>query len=433
MISKRFPSSRCALVSGLIVASALFVALASPASATREGVVQVIEVTGYIDPPAARFIEERVNHAQTDGASALLIRISSPGGISAPIAHLVSVVEGSRVPVVIWVAPIGARASGAAALLLSSAHVAVMAPGSIVGRAALTNFGEPAQTAKVAEMLARASLLHRRNPPFARSLATKTVTADEASREGFVTYLANSTPEVLEKLRGRAVSVAGEEVRLPDSFTITFLKMGLFDKWLHDSSRPSIVILLLIIGVFGVVFELYNPGVGAAALAGGIAIAFGLYGATILPVWWPALGGIGVSVALFLLDLRKGGFGPYSVIGGALLAVSSSLLYRGSGLSVPIWMTALVVIMAFLYFVSVMNAAIRARTARPIVGSEAIVGSVATARTDISPSGQVFASGTLWRARTLGAAIAQGSSVRVRGISGLMLIVEETDEGEAES
>lgn len=225
-----------------------------------------------------------------------------------------------------------------------------------------------------------------------------------------------STYELLGKLSDFA----------PAPYELRFHQMGLLDRMKHSAARPVAAYLLLLLGFFGLVFELYNPGVGAAAIGGGVTWAFGFHALTVLPTSWFATALLVLGLAFFQLDLRRGAFGVLTATGVASFAAGSAVLFEAP-LRLPLWVVAIGVAMVLVFFTSVMTAAIRARIARPIAGSDGLVGTTGTARTDISPSGQVMARGTLWRARTLGAAIAQGTEVQIKAVSGLMLIVEPLD------
>ncbi|MEO7804819.1 MAG: NfeD family protein [Actinomycetota bacterium] len=226
-----------------------------------------------------------------------------------------------------------------------------------------------------------------------------------------------TTRELLEKL----VAVA------PSPYQLRFHKMSLLDRMKHSAARPVSAYLLLLLGLFGVMFELYNPGIGAAAVSGGVTWAFGFQALTVLPTSWWALALFVLGLVCFQLDLRRGAFGLLTAAGIGSCSVGSALLFDAP-LRLPVWSVVVGVAMVLVFFLSVMTAAIRARTARPIAGADSLVGTSGTARTDISPTGQVMARGTLWRARTLGAAIAQGTEVRIRGVSGLILIVESLED-----
>jgi membrane-bound serine protease (ClpP class) len=194
--------------------------------------------------------------------------------------------------------------------------------------------------------------------------------------------------------------------------------------------------MLLLLGFYGLIFELYHPGIGAAGILGGISLILGFYALSILPTSWAGVALLLLAVAFFVVDLHTAGLGVFTVGGVLSLIAGSLLLFAGADpeLRLGWWAIAGATVASLLFFIGAMTAAIRARLSKPISGSEGMVGMIGTARTDVAPEGQVMAKGTLWRARTAGAAIPEGTSVRIEGVSGLMLIVQPaTDAAERPS
>jgi membrane-bound serine protease (ClpP class) len=203
---------------------------------------------------------------------------------------------------------------------------------------------------------------------------------------------------------------------------------------LHLVTDPDVAFFLLLFGMFGIIFELYNPGIGLAGIIGVVALLLGFYSLTVLPTNWAGVLLIVVAVGFFLVDLHTSGLGVWTVGGLAALIAGGVLLFAGvaSTLQVGTWSIVAAVVVTLLFFISVMTAALRVRLRRPITGSEGIVGMVGEAKTDIAPEGTVMTKGTLWRARTMETGIAAGSKVKVMASEGLVLLVEplhETHEG----
>ncbi len=211
--------------------------------------------------------------------------------------------------------------------------------------------------------------------------------------------------------------------------------MPLLGRLLHGSVRPPAAYLLLLGGIFAILFELYNPGVGGAALCGGVAAGFSLYGFAILPTSWLGVALILIGLGLLTAELQRSRLGILTAAGLGSLLAGSIVSFAGAPASMrlPWWAIAAGIAGTLAFYFSVMPAAIRSRVARPLAGAENIVGTHGVARTDVSPEGQVMARGTLWRARTLGAAIPQGSSVEIKGVAGLTLMVEPAEQHVPES
>jgi len=451
MIPKRFKPSLRTPRAGLVFAAALFaIGLASPqsfgaspaagaqppfTSAGLAGVssIDYIELTGLIDPPSARFLQRQIRSSQSDGAEALIIRIDSPGGLGIPVSKMLRTIRASKVPVVAWIAPIGAKADSVGSALALAAQVLVVSPGGRLGNPSPADLNPGAVSGGLSDKVL-AGLIRRRlsggDPSAAQTALRRGLSADEAVKIGLADYSAPSLPSLLAGLRDRTVYSGGAAVTLgARQFLPRFHKMGMFERLFHGSIRPAAAYLLVLAGAFAILFELYNPGVGGAAISGGVAAAFGLYGLSVLPVSW--LGFVLVLGALVLLfrDLQASRLGPATLLGSVFLVGGSLLMFHGlpSPLRLPWWALAAGVASVYVFFFQVIPAAMGARTARPLSGTEGIVGARGIARTDVAPQGQVMARGTLWRARTLGAAIAQGTEVEIKGTSGLILMVEPVE------
>lgn len=428
----------------LLAAAALLQLLAAvqPASgspATQSGrstTADYLEVSGYLDAPAAGFLLRHLQKAQSDDAAVLLVRLDSPGALDSSLRPVLRAMVESRVPVVVWVAPGDARAGSASSLLALSAHRAVMSPDATIGPAHPLDLGrydgsgDDGETRAVVEEAAGDRERDLADGAVDR-LVSSPLSAAEAAESGVVDGTAATVQELLASLRGLSLEVAGEQVTLPEEpLTLRFLKMSLLERLAHSAIRPEFAYLLLLVGFFALIFELYNPGLGAGGVAGATALGFSLYAFTVLPVSWPAVAAIVLAVGLLSADLAAGRLGAVSILGGLLLLGGTVFLYAGSHPDIRLgWAAGIAgMLLTLFFFISVMTSAIRARTARPLPGAEGIVGAVGVARTDISPDGQVMARGTLWRARTLGAAIGGGTAVKIEGVSGLMLLVEPTNE-----
>jgi membrane-bound serine protease (ClpP class) len=421
---------------GLTIVSACLAA-ALPANA-QANVAGYLELTGLLDEPSISFLEREVTAAQEGRVAALIVRIDSPGALDAAIAPAVEAIRSSRVPVIVWVAAGEAQAGSAAAALALSAHHLVMAPRATIGPAVPLDLKGLDQRGGQERSIDRrfladvaASSERDLDTPALTALEREAIPAERARDLGLADAIAPNVQELLASLQGETVrSRSGTVTFSEQPFTLRFVKMTLLERLVHSAARPAFAYLLLLLGIFGLIFELYNPGIGAAGLGGGVALMFGFHAFTELPTSWPALAAVLVGLALLSMDLKTSSLGPFSVAGLLALAGGSLLLYAGAHpvLRMPLWAAFLGVAMTLVFFLQVMTSAIRARTAKPLPGADGIMGAVGIARTDISPDGQVMARGTLWRARTLGAAIGQGTPVKVRGISGLMLMVEPTSE-----
>lgn len=437
MISKQKITSSIAVLIGIGGLVAFLAPLPTRASGQAIApLIDFVDVEGVIDPVTSRFLDKRIEAAESEGAI-VVIRLDTPGGLDVSMRQMTQKILNSSVPIIVWVSPPGARAASAGVFLAYASHIAVMAPGTNIGAAHPVDLGGGRDevagkkaTNDAAAYLRSIAKKRGRSVEWADEAVKNSVSLDaaEALERGAIDVVAATTPELVSHIRGREVDVKGGAVTIPDQeFTLRFHKMGLLDRLLHGAVRPEIAYLLLLIGFYGLIFEMYNPGIGAAGVMGGVALIFGFYGLSVLPTSWAGLALLFLGITFFIADLHIAGLGIFTAGGVVAMLVGSIMLFSGGQIRLSWWAIGGAVTATMLFFVSVMTAAIRARTAKPLSGSEGIVGTKGIARTDIAPDGQVMARGTLWRARTLGAAIAQGTTVEIKGTSGLMLMVEPAE------
>ncbi|HKN49626.1 MAG TPA: NfeD family protein, partial [Actinomycetota bacterium] len=402
----------------------------SPGSSPAGGTVDYFELSGVIDPVSAQALTRVITSSEASRSTVLIVRLDTPGGLRVSVTDLVDRVRRAKVPVVVWVAPQGARAAGAGLFVAEAAPVLVMGPGTTLGPAVPVNLDGTTDPAAAAAYLR--SIISSGPRPQA-TVALEAVSDETAAREGIVSFRAGTLSTLLQNLDGRTVTVDGQPVKLSVADApLRFQKLGFFDRLLHAATRPAVAYMLLLVGLFGIVFELYFPGIGAAGAMGGGALVLSLYGFSVLPTSWAALALVVVGIVAFVPDLHSGGLGVPTAFGTVALVAGSVLLFphASPALRLPWWVIVAAVVGTLLFFISIMTAALRARAARPPAGIEGLVGSLGLARTNLVPDGEVTAAGSLWRARTLGAAIPEGTTVRVRSVAGLLLLVEGIGEEE---
>jgi membrane-bound serine protease (ClpP class) len=413
--------------------------------AQEDGFVDLIEVTGIIDPPTADYLESRLRRAQNDGAEAAIIQLDTPGGLEVSMSDMVSEILESEIPVVVWIAPRGSRAASAGTFITYAANLAYMADATRLGAATPVDLGSGDAVGRKATEDAAAALeelarLRGRDTSFARSAVedAESIGATEAVERNVVNAIANTPPEVLQLIDGLSVETASRDVVIETwdgqtpTVRIRFQDMSLFQRILHAITNPEIAFLLFLVGLFGIIFELYNPGIGLAGILGAICLLMAFYAFNVLPTNWVGVLLIAIAVAAFLIDLQVAGLGVWTVGGLIALVAGGIVLFAGADPAVTLdaWAIVAAVVLTLIFFISVMTAALRVRLRRPISGEEAMVGSVAEAKTDIAPEGTVMTKGTLWRARTMETGIAAGEKVKVMATEGLVLLVEPLHDSE---
>lgn len=409
----------------------------SPPALTQAKTVEFVELEGVIDPVSSRFLLRQIEQAEQRGSEAIVVRIDTPGGLDISMREMVQKILNSDVPVVVWVSPQGARAASAGVFIVYASHVAAMAPATNLGAAHPVNLSGESDDATAekavndaASYLREIAIKRGRNPDFAEDAVRKSASigAERAVEDGVVELVVADVRNLLRQVDGRVVEVGGEEVTLDlEGASLRFHKMGFLESILHTVVRPEVAYMLLLLGFYGLIFELYNPGVGLAGVLGGVALILGFYALSVLPTSWAGVALIALGVAFFVADLHVSGLGVFTVGGVVALIAGSILLFSGADpdLRLAWWAITGAVVTSMLFFISVMTAVIRSRTLRPASGAEALVGTFGVARSDIAPEGQIHARGTIWRARTAGMAIGEGAPVKILGVSGLSVMVEE--------
>jgi membrane-bound serine protease (ClpP class) len=362
------------------------VALATPANAA--GKVDVIEVTGLVDPVEVDFITASLRSAERSGAEALVIQINSSGSVvsDARLATLTARLGRARVPVAVWVGPSGAAIAGGALRIARAADVVGVAPGA--GADGSVGRGRRVDAPVLGDFIVGLDGLRVGG----RALDTATVVQTE------------------DGPRRQPVGVR-------------FAKPALFPRLLHTVASPSVAYLLLVAGLLLIAFEFFTAGVGVAGFVGAGSFALAGYGLAVLPTRsWAALL-VAVGVAGFCIDVQAGVPRTWTVIGSGALLLGSLRLFDGH--VVAWWTVLLVVLGVVLFMVAGMPAMLRARFSTPTIGRASMIGELGAATVAVDPEGTVSVRGALWRARTNRATpIAAGDVVRVIAIDGLLLEVE---------
>jgi membrane-bound serine protease (ClpP class) len=432
------------------------VGLGVPAAGAQEAesdVVEIIELEGIIDPTSADYLRGRLRASEEAGVQAAVIRLDTPGGLDVSMRTIIKQMLDMDVPVVVWIAPRGARAASAGTFITYAANLAYMAEATEIGAATPVNLGGGEQdetlarkaTNDAAEFIQELARTRGRNEEWAEDAVRDAASlgATEAEEIGVVDGIASSLAQLLEEMDGQQVEVANgsavtletwDEVAGQPSATVRFHEMNILQRLLHAVTNPEIAFFLILIGTFGLIFELYNPGIGLAGLLGGVSLLLGFYSLSVLPTNWAGVFLIVLAVVFFLIDLQVAGLGVFTIGGTAALVAGALLLFAGADPSLQVSPIAIIaaVALTLLFFISVMTAALRVRLRRPITGEEAIVGTIGEAKTDIAPEGTVVTKGTLWRARTMETGIAAGSKVKVMATEGLVLLVEPLHDHEEE-
>jgi membrane-bound serine protease (ClpP class) len=415
-----------------------FLLLPSPAGASGGPSVDVVKVQGAIDPSLAAYVRGTLRAAQADGAPVIL-QIDSRGSLGDEAVELGSEIRSATVPVIAWVGPSGARAAGGALFLVYSSSLAAMAPGAGIGPARPFDLGTGTSRenpAVVAQLSAQLEVLgpgaEATSAGVAGLIDGPALPAGPALDAGAVALVAVDIPDLLQKLDGRVVRTPSGSVTLrtlskPGSeVVVRFHEIGLVRRVLHAVSTPTAVYVLLVLGLWGIVFELTQTGIGISGIGGLAALALAVYGLTVIPVHWLGLILILGGTALMGLDVMIRRLGLFTAAGTAAFATGSVVAWRGvaPAIDLSLWLIVFLSLAGTLFFGFGLTIALKARE-RVRTAQVGLVGLLGEVRTELNPEGGVYVKGALWRARSMNGHIAKGARVRVKGVEGLILRVEQ--------
>lgn len=415
-----------------VVAFAALVLAGAPVVPARAAPAYLIEIDGVIHPPAAEYIERSIDRAARDGASCLVIELDTPGGLLDSTRDITKKFLASDVPVFVYVAPSGARAASAGVFITIAAHVAAMAPGTHIGAAHPVTLGEGEASKEMMDkvtndavaMIRSLAQKRHRNADWGERAVRESISVPEndALRDTVVDFVVPTVDSLLAAVDGRTVELASGPARLATRGSeIVRLRAGVRYRILDIISNPNIAYILLILGFYGLFFELSNPGSILPGVVGGICIILAFYALRTLPVNAAGLALIVLALILFLAEVKVTSHGLLT-LGGVVAMILGSVLLIDS--PVPFlrisWVVIVTaVVMTALFFLFAVTMGIRAQRRRPTTGSEGLVGMIGTALTALDPRGTVLLHGEYWKAES-DVTIAEGERVRVTAVEGLM-------------
>ncbi|MBW3575579.1 MAG: hypothetical protein KY450_12040 [Actinobacteria bacterium] len=405
-----------ALAGGLTVAGS-----AAAQQGPSRSFVNVVQVSGYLDPVLADFLGDAIDESERGGAEALVIQLDSPGSVL-PLAELDALVfrvSHARVPIAVWVGESGARALGGAARLVLGAPLAGMAPRSLLGLAPEPLFGD------VPVALRRGAV----GPEQAAELGVVELNQEEAAVLGsFIAGLDG------REVGGRALETAtfapveGGPPRAELTVDARLAKLDLVPRLMHTVASPPVAYLLLSAALVLVVFELFTAGVGVAGLVGAGCGVLAAYGLAVLPTSPVGLALLGLGMFGFAIDIQTGVARFWTGVGVVAYALGSVLLFDGVSIGWLPLLSGLVGVVVIM--LAGLPATVRSRFSTPTVGRESMIGEMGEAVAETSPDGVVRVRDALWPARTNRATpITAGQRVRVVGIHGPLLEVEPEEGG----
>ncbi len=432
-----------ALAVVLVALSAGLAARDAAAAAQGTPVVVVGRLDGVVNPMAAQYVHRVVTTAADQGAALLVLTIDTPGGLDSSMRQMVQDLLNSSIPSVAYVAPSGARAGSAGVFVAEAANVLAMAPGTNIGAAhPIEGGGEDIPgdlrlkiTNDAAAYIAAIAKQRGRNDAWVQEAVRQSVSldADAAVEQHVADLVAPDLTRVLIAVEGRTVTtangpvtihVAGAEIRSIDPQPIELVAQKVFD--------PTIAYLLMTIGLFAVLIELFHPGALLPGVAGVVCLVLSFVGFAALPMNWGGVVLIVAAAALFVLDIKAAAHGGLTVAGLICFVFGSLLLYSPPGPPSPtlpdvsVGLPALVAasIVGALFSLLVVRTAMRMAGRPPITGSQRLSGATGVARSFLDPDGTVNVAGQVWSARLRSGRVEPGQPIRVLSRKGLILEVE---------
>lgn len=433
--------------------------------------VWVIEVNGGIGPATSDYLTREIEQAHKEQAKLIILKMNTPGGLDTSMRDIIRAITTSPIPIATWVGPAGSRAASAGTYILLASHIASMAPGTNLGAATPVSLGGgkaptnplspqeetnkddnataneqssskeensdqvKATTAMEKKVINDASAyivslakLHNRNEEWAEKAVREAASLDSenALELNVIDFIASDLQQLVEMSNGRTITINGvsQQVQLSD---VAFVERE--QDWrfslLSVITNPNVAYILMLIGIYGLLLEFYNPGVGLPGVLGGICLVLAMYSLQMLPVSYAGLALILLGIALMVAEAFSPSFGIFGLGGVAAFTLGSIMLMDTE---VPGYQIALPLIIGISLFsvafiVVTISMLVRVRNKPATIGMEAVVGETGKVVSGFPGAGRVLVEGEIWQARCASELLA-GQSIRVTKLTGLSLDVE---------
>jgi membrane-bound serine protease (ClpP class) len=410
---------------------ALLVAFAAaavaPAAYGATPRVLAVEFDNDVNPVTADYVTGEIERANEDGYAAVVILLDTPGGLSDSMKEIYEAELASKVPVIVYVSPDGARAASAGVWISQAADLLAMAPQTNIGSSTPVSAsgGEIPSDLKrkvvndAAKSLRALSEEHGRNGDWAEAAVRKAdnLTARQALRMNVIDVIARDLPALLNTIDGRKTKPKGFVLQTAGA-RVERVEMSLWKRILDTMIDPNLIVILMSIGVLGITIELWSPGLIFPGTVGAISLVIGLFGLQILPVSWAGILLMLLAAAFFGAEMFVTSHGALALAGAAAFVVGSLMLFDPAGetyqvsLEVALGVGVTMAVMVGLALAKV----VEARRAPVVTGQSELIGQVGVVRQALDPEGLVFVHGELWRAKTDGEPVLPGQAVRVEGL-----------------
>lgn len=436
-------------------------------------------IEGPIGPATVRHAGRVIGLAEDRRAAAVILRLNTPGGLADSMREIISQILASDVPVIGYVAPSGAHAASAGTYILYAAHVAAMAPGTNIGAATPVQIGgfsqglpedapgkegdtdesgkdrdsadeetskpdskslkpDDAMSAKATNdavaLIRSLAELHGRNAEWAERAVREaaTLSSDAALKEGVIDIQADDVDELLAAADGRKIEVGGNErILVTAGLPVEIVEMDNITRILSVLSNPNVALVLMMIGIYGLIFEFWNPGAAVPGVVGAISLTLGLYALNQLPFTYAGLALIGLGIAFMVVEALTPTFGILGFGGLVAFILGASMLIDTDQPAYQIswWMIGTMAAISGAVLILLLGFTLRAYRSAPVIGKSYMIDRTAKVLEWSGSEGFVLADGERWHARG-GADLVPGQPVRIRDVIGLTLVVEFASESE---
>lgn len=402
-------------------------------NSAAENEVYIIEISGSINPAVADFLKRGISQASEEVISCVIIKIDTPGGLAESMREIVKAIFASKVPVVTYVAPSGARAASAGVMITIAADIAAMAPGTNIGAAHPVGAGGKDIGGKMSEkvtndMVAQVKSIAEkrgRNVQWVEKAVRESVsvTETEALKKNVIDIVAKDLDDLIRQINGRKIENKG--VLKLDNPKKTIIEESLRTKVLKIISDPNVAYILMMIGLAGLYFELSHPGAVLPGVVGGISIILAFFAFQTIPVNYAGFLLIILAIVFFIMEMKIASYGLLSIAGITSLLLGSLMLFEGNGTDMRLSWKVLVPTLTFVsgFFVVISGLVFKSQLSKPRTGASGLLGEIGVVKKPILQEGKVFVHGELWNAISKDP-IEKGAKVRVVKVENLVLEVE---------
>ncbi len=416
--------------------AAAFLLLVTGNALGAPGEIRLVKVADPIGPGVAEFIKDSIATAEDEQAACVIIQLDTPGGLASAMREIEMAMLASRVPVVVYVSPSGARAASAGVMITIAADIAAMAPGTNIGAAHPVGAGGREIEEKMSEKVVNDMVAHARSVAESKGRNAEwvekairesaAITETEALEQNVIDLVAKDLDDLIAQIDGR--EVAGKGTLNLEGAPRRSVEESLRTKVLKAISDPNVAFLLFLLGAAGLYFEFSNPGALFPGIIGGICLVLAIFAFQLLPVNYVGILLMVLAIVFFLLEIKVTSYGMLSLAGVVSLFLGALMLYEGDDPAIRISWSVLIPTVGLVsaFFVVVAGLAFRSQVSTTRTGERGLVGKIGVVKQAIDPEGKVFVHGELWKA-VAGKPIEKDCKVRVTHVEGLTLTVEPDD------